>query len=71
MPVNGREPEEKDCSFRLKLTLFPYRGTVLVTHLLGGSCQEIFSNLIPLKVITYSIILLYLGLKMKFYRQKS
>jgi hypothetical protein len=42
MPVNGRDPEEKDCTFRLKLILFPYRGTVLVINLLGGSHQEIF-----------------------------
>jgi hypothetical protein len=42
MPVNDREPDEKDCSFRLIVILFPYRETVFVINLRRGNYQAIF-----------------------------
>jgi hypothetical protein len=69
MPVNDREPDEKGCSFRLIVILFPYKETVFVINLRRGNYQVTLSNLIPLKVIIYSKMLICLGVIMKFYPQ--
>jgi hypothetical protein len=53
MPVNDKEPEEKACSFRLLVILFPYRETIFVINLRREVSKKFLSNLIPLKVIIY------------------
>jgi hypothetical protein len=50
MSVNGREAEEKECSSRLILILFPYRGNLLEVT------KKFLLKPIPLKVIIYSKI---------------
>ena len=42
MPANDKEPEKRDCSFRLIVILFPYRETVFVINLCRANYQEIF-----------------------------